>query len=245
MAATNSFVDVNLNKQQLLAAKLYPLTTAQRTALTLLSGDSGLVVWDLTLNQLYAWNGTAWQSTAPTTGAMSFKGVVAASAAAPASPAVGDFYVFNSAGATTWTPSGNVTSGDSAVFDGTNWNYIEGNDSVATVATLGLVQIASQANVNSGTGNNTVVTPASLAAFVPVAATPLRITRRFAGVFSLVAGTASTISHGLQLNNKEDYVLKVFQGGSSILLADSPVDTNSLNVTSNVALSGVTVVVEG
>jgi hypothetical protein len=38
------------------------LSTGQRTALALTTSDSGLTVYDFTLNNLFIWNGTAWES---------------------------------------------------------------------------------------------------------------------------------------------------------------------------------------
>lgn len=38
------------------------LSTGQRTALALTAGDTGLTVYDFTLNNLFIWNGTAWES---------------------------------------------------------------------------------------------------------------------------------------------------------------------------------------
>jgi len=42
------------------------LSTTQRTALALTSADAGLTSYDVTLQQLFVWNGTAWaNSTLP------------------------------------------------------------------------------------------------------------------------------------------------------------------------------------
>jgi hypothetical protein len=38
------------------------LSTGQRTALALTAGDTGLTVYDFTLNNLFIWNGAAWES---------------------------------------------------------------------------------------------------------------------------------------------------------------------------------------
>jgi hypothetical protein len=38
------------------------LSTGQRTALALTTGDTGLTVYDFTLKNLFIWNGTAWES---------------------------------------------------------------------------------------------------------------------------------------------------------------------------------------
>ena len=38
------------------------LTTTGRTALTLTTGDKGMMVYDTTLDNLFIWNGTSWES---------------------------------------------------------------------------------------------------------------------------------------------------------------------------------------
>ena len=62
MAVQKIYVDYDFNKNQILNAKLQPVTTAQRNALAsgYNSGDAGVVVYDTTLHLLYAWDGNQW-----------------------------------------------------------------------------------------------------------------------------------------------------------------------------------------
>jgi hypothetical protein len=62
MAVQKIYVDYDFNKNQILNAKLQPVTTAQRNALAsgYNSSDAGLVVYDTTLHLLYAWDGNQW-----------------------------------------------------------------------------------------------------------------------------------------------------------------------------------------
>jgi hypothetical protein len=62
MAVQKIYVDYDFNKNQILNAKLQPVTTAERTALAsgYNSSDAGLVVYDTTLHLLYAWDGNQW-----------------------------------------------------------------------------------------------------------------------------------------------------------------------------------------
>ena len=62
MAVQKIYVDYDFNKNQILNAKLQPVTTAERTALAsgYNSGDAGVVVYDTTLHLLYAWDGNQW-----------------------------------------------------------------------------------------------------------------------------------------------------------------------------------------
>lgn len=247
MAESVFHVDIQLNKNTLIGAKIYPLPTSSRTALSLVSDDEGLLVFDTTLNTLYAWNGTAWQAAVPTvTGGLILKGGIAANATEPATPAAGDLYVFTSAGTTSWTPAATVEVGDQAYWDGTAWQYIQTNIGQATTGTVGYVQLATQSEVNTGSSSSLVVTPATLAGYVPANSLTLRPVRRYSTIItSLVANTPSTVTHGLALNAAAEVGVSCYQGGSQIFLAVSPVDANSITVTSNLTLSNITVVCLG
>lgn len=54
--------DINLDTNQLLNARIHPITTAERVALGSLynSEDEGVLVYDITLDTFFAWNGNVW-----------------------------------------------------------------------------------------------------------------------------------------------------------------------------------------
>lgn len=54
--------DIDLTTNQLLNARLQPVTTVERNALasSYNSGDEGVVVYDKTLDTFFAWDGNAW-----------------------------------------------------------------------------------------------------------------------------------------------------------------------------------------
>ncbi|PSB26217.1 hypothetical protein [Stenomitos frigidus] len=251
MAQRHAYVDLNLNKQALIAAKVYPLSTANRTALSLGSSDAGLLAWDTDLNELYAWNGTAWVRAVTTiTGAMTFRGGIAASANPPSTPANGDTYVFTSAGTLngTWSPVDTVAIGDQAIWDSAAsvWRYIQGNVVSASTSVEGTIQLATQTEVSTGTNAQKAVTPSTLAGYVPDNALTARLTRRFAtNITSLVVGTPQTVTHNLNLANQNDVVVECWQGGLKVELAVSSSSANAVIVESNVALSNVRVICEG
>lgn len=62
MAVQKIYVDYDFNKNQILNAKLQPVTTAQRNALasSYNSSDAGVLVYDTTLHLLYSWDGNQW-----------------------------------------------------------------------------------------------------------------------------------------------------------------------------------------
>jgi hypothetical protein len=62
MAVQKIYVDYDFNKNQILNAKLQPVTTVERNALAsgYNSGDAGIIVYDTTLKLVYAWDGNQW-----------------------------------------------------------------------------------------------------------------------------------------------------------------------------------------
>lgn len=63
MPSVKYYHDVDLVKNSLLDAKIYPLTTSQRTALvsSYNSSDKGIICFDTTESNLYAWDGNNWK----------------------------------------------------------------------------------------------------------------------------------------------------------------------------------------
>ena len=62
MAVQKIYVDYDFNKNQILNAKLQPVTTAERNTLGsgYNSNDAGIIVYDTTLKLVYAWDGNQW-----------------------------------------------------------------------------------------------------------------------------------------------------------------------------------------
>lgn len=253
MANRKFFVDVQLNKRSLIEAKLYPLSTSARTSLSLTSGDAGLAVYDTTLLKLLVWSGSAWADATPAlTGGLIFRGALTAAAEAPAAPASGDLYVFTSAGVLplSWrfdaVVETTVESGDQAFFDGTSWQYLQGNSVSASETVEGLLALATQAEANAGSVTNKALTPATQANYVPPSALTLRPVRRFSEVIaSLVAATPRTITHNLALSASAQVIVSTYQGGEEIFLEVIPTTANALTVESDITLSNVRVVVVG
>lgn len=246
MAAKEFYHDIDLVKvSQLLNFRVHNRTTAERTTLagTLSSTHKGLSVWDTDLSKLYIWDGSAFQTPGAVAGAMTFKGVVAYNASEPGSPATGDYYVFSTAGTNTWESSDVVQIGDSVVWDGTNWKFIQGNVLAASETVAGVLEIATQSETNTGTDDVRAVTPLKLATY---ATTKAYAKTYYAASLTLVANTPLTITHSLGLQNRNACVAMVWDSTHSAISVDiDSVDTNSLTITSAVALSGAQICVIG
>lgn len=63
MGASVYYYDIDLNKNQLLNARLHPVTTAERIALGngYNSNDKGVLVYDTTVSSFYGWDGNSWE----------------------------------------------------------------------------------------------------------------------------------------------------------------------------------------
>lgn len=63
MAVQKIYVDYDFNQNQILNARMHPLTTTERTTLgqSLTTGAAGMLVYDKTVNNLFVWTGTEWQ----------------------------------------------------------------------------------------------------------------------------------------------------------------------------------------
>lgn len=246
MASKSFYHDIDLEKlSELKNFRVHNITTSARGTLagTLSTTHKGLSVWDTDLSALYIWNGSAFVVQGGVSGAMTFKGAVAYNAAEPGSPATGDYYVFTTAGTNTWESSDVVQIGDSVVWDGTNWRFIQGNILAASESVAGVIEIATQAETNTGTDDVRAVTPLKLATYCT--------TKAFAKVYyvgsiTLVANTPYTVTHSLALQNRNAFVCKVTDSGHSEISVDiDSVDVNSLTITSAIAATGVQIAVIG
>lgn len=247
MASKLIYHDLDLVKvSQLKQARIQNITTSDRTTLggTLNSNHVGLLVYDTDLEILYLWDGTAWLAINTTiTGAMTLKGVVAHNAAEPGSPAIGDYYIFSSAGSNTWETDEAVEAGDQVVWDGTNWRYINRNVYDATETLAGKIEIATTSETNTGTDDTRAVTPLKLAGFISNRALAKVY---FASGLSLTADTPLTVTHNLGLQNRNAFTINVVDSTHSSISVDvDSTSVNALTLTSAVALTGVSVTIIG
>lgn len=246
MAVKEFYHDIDLVKlSELKNFRVHNITTSARGTLagTLSTTHKGLSVWDTDLSALYIWNGSAFVVQGGVAGAMNFKGVVAYNAAEPGSPATGDYYVFSTAGTNTWNTSDVVQVGDSVVWDGTNWQFIQGNVLASSETVAGVIEIATQAETNAGTDDVRAITPLKLATNLTAKALAKTY---FNSSLTLVANTPLTVTHSLALQNRNAFVCKVCDSAHSEVSVDiDSVDVNSFTITSAIAGSGYQVMVVG
>jgi hypothetical protein len=247
MAEKLYYHDLNLAKvSALVEARIQNITTSNRTTLggTLNTTNRGLIVFDIDENTLYLWSGTVWLPiNTNITGAMTLKGVVAHNATEPTSPQTGDYYVFSSAGNNTWETDEDVESGDMVVWDGTNWRYINRNVYDATETLAGKIEIATQSETNTATDDTRAITPLKLAGFISNRALAKVY---FASGLNTTANTPLTITHNLSLQNRNGFTINVMDSGHSAVSVDvDSVNTNSLTITTAVAVSGLNVTIIG
>jgi ribosomal protein S25 len=173
MATKQFYHDIDLVKVgQLVNARIQNVTTAEKTALgeTLGSGNVGLQVWDTDIAAPFIWDGSAWVRDAlVVTGDVVFKGVINPTNASSVEKVNGYQYVVDTAGdistaGVTFSPSAVVEVGDVVLFtSATEASVFQRNTELATETSQGIVELATQAEVDAGVDTSRVITPATLA----------------------------------------------------------------------------------
>lgn len=253
MAQKEFYHDLDLVKvSQLLNTRVQNVTTTERNTLaaTLGAGNVGLIVYDTTLSQPYFWNGSLFSTvSASIDGDVIFKGIISSVSNPTVEKVKGNQYVINTSGTLTITsvtilPSAVVDVGDVLLFTSATEAYVlQRNDEQATESLLGNVRLASQAEVNAGTVADEVVTPATLTGFATAKAFAKVY---FNGAVSLTASTPATVTHNLNLQNKDAFTIRVADStGSDISVDIDSVNVNSLTLTSVISLTNVKVTIIG
>jgi hypothetical protein len=221
-----------------------PLTTTQKVALAATLGPTnvGLGVYDTDLKDFQLWDGTVFLSTVPQQSGLVPKGNVAHNATEPSAPTIGDLYVFNSVGVNTWESSVPVQVGDQVYWDGTHWQYIQGNVVDATETVPGVAELATQTETNTGVDDQRIVTPLKLNSFLSSRASPKTY---FATGLALTADIPLVINHNLALQNRDAFVLSFKVSNSEANVDVDSIGINSCTVTSNVAVTGGVVTIIG
>jgi uncharacterized membrane protein len=217
-----------------------PLTTSARNTLaaTLGSSHKGLVVYDTDLSTFYVWNGTIFAVNSSVQSGLTPKGNVAYNATEPATPTIGDLYVFTTAGTNTWDGAGGSTGStivqisDQVYWDGSAWQFIQGNTVSATETVQGIAEIATQAETNTGTDDVRFITPLKLASHESTKAFGKTY---FASGLSLVANTPLTVNHALGLQNRNAFTFNMMVSNSNADVDVDSTDVNNITLTSNVA----------
>lgn len=253
MAAIKQYYhDLDLVKVgQLLNTRIHNVTTVERSALaaTLGVANVGLQVYDTDLKTPYYWDGTTFTGVAATVeGDVIFKGIITdLSDPVGVEPVSGYQYIIDANGTltitgVTITPNNVVEQGDTLLFTSPTTAYVfQRNDAQATETVLGNVTLATQAEVNAGTNATDAVTPVTLHTKL----VGQSYARQFFGSFTLVANTPLTITHNLNLTDRDAFTINAMLNNSQVSLDVDSVSANSLTVTSLVALSNVKITIVG
>ena len=175
MATKQFYHNIDLVKVgQLLDARIKNVTSAEKSTLAaqLGSGNKGLVIYDTDVSEMAIWDGVTFrQVSSDITGDVIFRGVINPTNSNTASVEAvnGNQYVADTAGTltktgVTFSPSAEVEVGDIVLFTGaTTATILQRNVDYATETVAGIVELATQAEVDAGTDVDRVITPATLA----------------------------------------------------------------------------------
>lgn len=235
MAAKKYFVDIDLQKNELVNAVLHN-TTAGGVG----SPVSGQIIFDTGDDVLKYYDGTTWQvAETRLDGALQYKGAIAHNAAAATSPQQGDLYVFNSAG--TATNYGNVVVevGDFSIYNGSGWDVIQGNTVDATETVKGVVELATDAETITGSDTVRAITPSNLTAWA--AQTNKTVVRKRVYSNQTIATTGTTLTHGIGSDNPQ---VAVYDSNDDEIDVLVEIGSGTVTLTVNgTNLTGTTVVI--
>lgn len=253
MASKKIYHDLDLVAvSQLLNARLHNVDNAGMATLggSLGVSNVGLTVWNTDTEMVHVWDGVQFVALAVTVeGDVVFRDVVDASTSldAQAEAIAGYQYIVGTAGTlamtgVTFLPDAVVQVGDMVLFTSATTAYVlQRNDVDATETVVGNVRLATQAEADAGANDTAAITSLKLQTKLETQA----YTRQYTVTTDLVANTPATITHNLDLADRDAYTINVTHGNEVIGVAVVSIGANSLSVESSVALTGARITVVG
>jgi hypothetical protein len=238
MAQKKFFVDINLNKNQLINARLENINSSG-----VASPAAGQIIFDTSDAKLKYWDGGEWQSAETRfDGALQYKGTIAHNAPAASGSVSGDLYVFNSSGLSPNYGNVVVETGDFTIYNGSAWDVIQGNTVYATTTGSGVVRLSTNNETITGTDATIAVTPASLTAWA--GQTDKTVVRKRVYSTETISTTPIVLTHGLGTNEVQ---VQVYSNSSGEIIEVSIAKgSGTVTLVSNVAVDGTcTVIISG
>lgn len=160
MARTKYFIDINLQKNELLNLVI------QKTTISAIQNPiAGQIIFDTSDNLLKYYDGAIWQASVNRLeGALQFKGIISDYTQPAVSDAqAGDLYILGANGVISNYNGDTVKIGDFIIYSGSGWDTINGNIIFSTEDDMGIVQeIATTEETIDGLDQGRVVTPLAL-----------------------------------------------------------------------------------
>jgi hypothetical protein len=238
MAAKKYFSNLDLNQNQIKNAVLETVTSASLT-----TPGTGRIIFDTGSNIFKYYDGTAWQS--PVTrleGQLVYKGSILANADAPESPKAGDVYVFSSAGEAIHYGGEIVEVGDYVVCNGaifgSLWVVIQGNVVQSSTSGKGIVSLATDEEAKTGNDTAKAIVPSSATAWEDE--TDRTVVRKRVYTSQTINSSGLTLTH---LIGKNDPYVSVYNSSGARVSLEITKGDGTVILTSNVEISGATVVI--
>ena len=236
MAQKKFFVDINLNKNQLVDARLENINSSGVS-----SPATGQIIFDTGDSKLKYYNGSIWQSAESRfEGALQYKAAVAHSATAPVDPAKGDLYVFNSAGTATNFGGTVVQAGDFAIYNGSGWDIIQGNVVAASESVAGIVELATDEETITGSDTTRAVTPANITAWATQ--TDKTVVRKRVYSSQTISTTPLVLTHAI---GNSDVQVQVYNSSGDMIEVLVAKGDGTITLTANSSVSSCLVVISG
>ena len=235
MAAKKYFVDLNLNKNQITELSLENRIEDPNAPV------SGEIYFNSIDKKIKFYDGSSWQSIGQISADyVVYKGTLTHSASLPSSPKTGDLYIFSSSGTAVNFNNQKAESGDFVIYNGSTWDIIQKNLNLetATDSVSGLIQLATQNEVNDGTDNAKAITASTLDGY--------RLNKTLISVLLFENQTVTvagvTLTHNLGNKNLN---LEFYQDNEKIILGYTTPTINTVVVKSTFELQNINIIVMG
>jgi hypothetical protein len=197
MAKSKYFVDINLQKNELLN-----LVVQKTTINSVQTPIAGQIIYDTSDNLFKYYDGAVWQASINRLeGALQFKGLISDySQPAVSGAQAGDLYILGTDGVISNYNGDTVKVGDFIIYSGSGWDTISGNIIFSSEDERGIVEeIATNEETITGTDQKRVITPASLSAWA--LQTNKNVIRQRVYVNHTISVSGTTFTHDIGNDN--------------------------------------------
>ena len=225
MAKSKYFVDIDLNKNELLNLVLQK-TISNNVSIPI----SGQIIFDENDKLLKYYDGAIWQtSKTRLDGALQYKGMISNySAPAVSNSQTGDVYVLGAEGILSNYNGAMVKVGDFIIYNGSGWDLIKGNIIFANESTKGVAELATDEETISGVDTGRVITSANLSAWA--IQTNKNVIRQRVYVNETISTSGTVFTHEIGNDNP---IVAVYDINNKEIVAAVKIGPGTVTVTVN------------
>jgi hypothetical protein len=236
MAKSKYFVDIDLNKNELLNLILNKTNTTN-----IPTPIAGQIIFDEDDNLFKYYDGSIWQtSKTRLDGAIQYKGmIVNYNAPAVSDAQTGDLYLLGTNGVISNYNGATVNVGDFIIYNGSGWDVIQGNVIISNESSKGIMPIATNSETIDGLSTQKAITPANLKAWA--LQMNKNVIRQRVFLHETIATSGTIFTHELENDNP---IVSVYDSSGKEIVVAVKIGQGTITVTVNESdLENATVII--